>query len=192
MTSCHTVWQVDFTKFPGNHNFRLDYAFDGGSCNELICKYTANPLVLTTFEGGFATGYTHTMGGNFKGKDGIYVKVANDVFAYLYSAKYYTAGRVDLASRTSICRSSSSSTHRSGTYTSVRRTNLYDCVDSPKLCSGRYILNILRYAYRVKRLVAIDPSERSDDVEPMESDEPKNNGVLNENDLAQLRSLNVS
>ncbi|XP_055618876.1 kinesin-like protein Klp10A isoform X2 [Toxorhynchites rutilus septentrionalis] len=61
---------------------------------------------------------------------------------------------------------------------------------SPGLSSCEHTLNTLRYANRVKELVAIDPSERSDDVEPMESDEPKNNGVLNENDLAQLRSLN--
>uniref|UniRef100_A0A1Q3G213 Kinesin-like protein n=1 Tax=Culex tarsalis TaxID=7177 RepID=A0A1Q3G213_CULTA len=60
---------------------------------------------------------------------------------------------------------------------------------SPGLSSCEHTLNTLRYANRVKELVAIDPSERSDDVEPMESDEPKN-GVLNENDLAQLRSLN--
>lgn len=61
---------------------------------------------------------------------------------------------------------------------------------SPGLSSCEHTLNTLRYANRVKELVAIDPSERSDDVEPMESDEPKNNGVINENDLAQLRSLN--
>lgn len=60
---------------------------------------------------------------------------------------------------------------------------------SPGLSSCEHTLNTLRYANRVKELVAIDPSERSDDVEPMESDEPKN-GVLSENDLAQLRSLN--
>lgn len=63
---------------------------------------------------------------------------------------------------------------------------------SPGLSSCEHTLNTLRYANRVKELVAIDPSERSDDVEPMESDEPKNGGGggLNENDLAQLRSLN--
>lgn len=61
---------------------------------------------------------------------------------------------------------------------------------SPGLSSCEHTLNTLRYANRVKELVAIDPSERTDDVEPMESDEPKNGGALNENDLAQLRSLN--
>lgn len=60
---------------------------------------------------------------------------------------------------------------------------------SPGLSSCEHTLNTLRYANRVKELVAIDPSERADDVEPMESDEPKN-GMLSENDLAQLRSLN--
>lgn len=62
---------------------------------------------------------------------------------------------------------------------------------SPGLSSCEHTLNTLRYANRVKELVVIDPSERADDVEPMESDEPKN-GMLSENDLAQLRSLNVS
>lgn len=60
---------------------------------------------------------------------------------------------------------------------------------SPGLSSCEHTLNTLRYANRVKELVAIDPSERADEVEPMESDEPKN-GMLSENDLAQLRSLN--
>ncbi|XP_021700179.1 kinesin-like protein Klp10A isoform X3 [Aedes aegypti] len=60
---------------------------------------------------------------------------------------------------------------------------------SPGLSSCEHTLNTLRYANRVKELVAIDPSERTDEVEPMESDEPKN-GMLSENDLAQLRSLN--
>ncbi|XP_062701269.1 kinesin-like protein Klp10A isoform X2 [Aedes albopictus] len=59
---------------------------------------------------------------------------------------------------------------------------------SPGLSSCEHTLNTLRYANRVKELVAIDPSERTDDVEPMESDEPKNG--MSENDLAQLRSLN--
>lgn len=65
---------------------------------------------------------------------------------------------------------------------------------SPGLNSCEHTLNTLRYADRVKELVATDPSEqqRIDDVEPMESDEPNKNGQLTENDLAALRSLNVS
>ncbi|XP_055600675.1 kinesin-like protein Klp10A isoform X2 [Uranotaenia lowii] len=61
---------------------------------------------------------------------------------------------------------------------------------SPGLSSCEHTLNTLRYANRVKELVAIDPSERTDEIEPMESDEQPKNGVLSENDLAQLRSLN--
>ncbi|XP_063704640.1 kinesin-like protein Klp10A isoform X5 [Culicoides brevitarsis] len=60
---------------------------------------------------------------------------------------------------------------------------------SPGLNSCEHTLNTLRYADRVKELVPSDPSERLDDVEPMESDEPKNGG-MNEGDLAALRSLN--
>lgn len=92
---------------------------------------------------------------------------------------------------------------------------------SPGLSSCEHTLNTLRYANRVKELVAIDPSERNggmmeDDAEPMDS-EPNENGNRNGNahgnnngnnnghghgssgdgknggmDLAQLRSLNVS
>lgn len=91
---------------------------------------------------------------------------------------------------------------------------------SPGLSSCEHTLNTLRYANRVKELVAIDPSERNggmmeDDTEPMDS-EPNENGNRNGNahahghnnngngpssgndgknggmDLAQLRSLNVS
>lgn len=62
---------------------------------------------------------------------------------------------------------------------------------SPGLNSCEHTLNTLRYADRVKELVPSDPSQRLDDVEPMESDEPKN-GDMNEGDLAALRSLNVS
>uniref|UniRef100_U5ELQ3 Kinesin-like protein n=1 Tax=Corethrella appendiculata TaxID=1370023 RepID=U5ELQ3_9DIPT len=62
---------------------------------------------------------------------------------------------------------------------------------SPGLSSCEHTLNTLRYANRVKELVAIDPSERNDDdIEPMDSDDPKNGNGLTENDLAQLRSLN--
>lgn len=61
---------------------------------------------------------------------------------------------------------------------------------SPGLNSCEHTLNTLRYADRVKELVATDPLDRIDEVEPMESDEPKN-GANGEGDLAALRSLNV-
>lgn len=61
---------------------------------------------------------------------------------------------------------------------------------SPGLSSCEHTLNTMRYAYRVKELVAIEPSERNemiDDQEPMDT-EPNEQNV----DLAQLRSMNVS
>lgn len=65
-------------------------------------RYTAQPLIKTIFDGGFATcfaygqtgsGKTHTMGGAFSGKNqdcqrGIYALVAGDVFKLANSAKY--------------------------------------------------------------------------------------------------------
>lgn len=65
-------------------------------------RFTAQPLVKTIFEGGFATcfaygqtgsGKTHTMGGDFSGKvqdcqKGIYAMAAADVFRLANSPKY--------------------------------------------------------------------------------------------------------
>ncbi|KAI6218343.1 Kinesin-like protein [Aphelenchoides fujianensis] len=65
--------------------------------NEMVYRFTAQPLVKTIFEGGFATcfaygqtgsGKTHTMGGDFEGKaqdcsKGIYALAASDVFECL-------------------------------------------------------------------------------------------------------------
>ncbi|GLG97913.1 Kinesin-like protein [Gryllus bimaculatus] len=94
--------KVDLTKYLENQQFRFDYAFDDTCSNELVYKYTAQPLVQTVFEGGMATcfaygqtgsGKTHTMGGNFHGKTqdckkGIYAMAAKDVFKLLKSPKY--------------------------------------------------------------------------------------------------------
>lgn len=94
--------KVDLTKFLENQHFRFDYAFDETCSNELVYKYTAQPLVQTIFEGGMATcfaygqtgsGKTHTMGGDFHGKTqdckkGIYAMAAKDVFKFLKSPKY--------------------------------------------------------------------------------------------------------
>lgn len=68
----------------------------------LLFRYTAQPLIKTIFEGGFATcfaygqtgsGKTHTMGGDFNGKNqechkGIYAMAAADVFRLANSSKY--------------------------------------------------------------------------------------------------------
>lgn len=97
--------KVDLTKYLENQSFRFDYSFDENSTNEMIYRYTAQPLVECTFAGGMSTcfaygqtgsGKTHTMGGDFasKGKQdctkGIYVLAASDVFKLL-SSKYKKA-----------------------------------------------------------------------------------------------------
>ncbi|CAH1970026.1 unnamed protein product [Acanthoscelides obtectus] len=94
--------KVDLTKYLENQLFRFDYAFDETCSNELVYRYTAQPLIKTIFEGGFATcfaygqtgsGKTHTMGGDFNGKvqecgKGIYAMAAGDVFQLVNSPKY--------------------------------------------------------------------------------------------------------
>lgn len=94
--------KVDLTKYLENQLFRFDYAFDESCSNDIVYKYTAQPLVKTIFEGGFATcfaygqtgsGKTHTMGGNFVGRNqdchkGIYAMAAGDVFRLAHSVKY--------------------------------------------------------------------------------------------------------
>lgn len=66
---------------------------------------------------------------------------------------------------------------------------------SPGLSSCEHTLNTLRYANRVKELVAIDPSERNDmnyNGEPMDSEPNEQNENGKNMDLSQLRSMNVS
>lgn len=94
--------KVDLTKYLENLQFRFDYVFDESTTNEMVYKFTAQPLIKTIFEGGMATcfaygqtgsGKTHTMGGEFKGKQqnfnsGIYGLVARDVFQLLSTPNY--------------------------------------------------------------------------------------------------------
>jgi kinesin family protein 2/24 len=94
--------KVDLTKYLENQLFRFDYAFDETCSNEMVYRYTAQPLIKTIFEGGFATcfaygqtgsGKTHTMGGDFNGKSqhchkGIYAMASADVFKLTNSPKY--------------------------------------------------------------------------------------------------------
>uniref|UniRef100_A0A5S6Q861 Kinesin-like protein n=1 Tax=Trichuris muris TaxID=70415 RepID=A0A5S6Q861_TRIMR len=93
--------KVDLTKYLENQTFRFDYAFDETATNEMVYKFTAQPLVETIFNGGTATcfaygqtgsGKTHTMGGQFAGRNqevnyGIYAFTARDVFR-LASSQY--------------------------------------------------------------------------------------------------------
>lgn len=64
---------------------------------------------------------------------------------------------------------------------------------SPGMSSCEHSLNTLRYADRVKELAANDPLEMK--MSPSSEEEPmkmEDNGALEDSDLAQLRSLNVS
>uniref|UniRef100_A0A146ZYW2 Kinesin-like protein n=1 Tax=Fundulus heteroclitus TaxID=8078 RepID=A0A146ZYW2_FUNHE len=94
--------KVDLTRYLENQTFRFDYAFDRNSTNEMVYRFTAQPLVETIFERGMATcfaygqtgsGKTHTMGGDFSGKNqdcskGIYALSARDVFLMLKKPVY--------------------------------------------------------------------------------------------------------
>ncbi|XP_076019748.1 kinesin-like protein KIF2A [Genypterus blacodes] len=94
--------KVDLTRYLENQTFRFDYACDENSTNEMVYRFTAQPLVETIFERGMATcfaygqtgsGKTHTMGGDFSGKNqdcskGIYALSARDVFLMLKKPAY--------------------------------------------------------------------------------------------------------
>ncbi|KAM6919811.1 kinesin-like protein KIF2C isoform 2-T3 [Lycodopsis pacificus] len=94
--------KVDLTKYLDNQVFHFDFSFNETATNDLVYKFTAKPLVQSTFEGGISTcfaygqtgsGKTHTMGGDFTGKQqnttkGIYALAAHDVFTYLNHRKY--------------------------------------------------------------------------------------------------------
>ncbi|XP_043942716.1 kinesin-like protein KIF2C [Protopterus annectens] len=98
--------KVDLTKYLENQTFRFDYAFDETATNEMVYRFTARPLVQTTFDKGMATcfaygqtgsGKTHTMGGDFSGKKqnssmGVYAFAARDVFLLLSQPKYQHLG----------------------------------------------------------------------------------------------------
>ena len=89
--------KVDLTKYLDNQEFRFDCIFNQDSDNELVYRYTAAPLVKSVCQGGMATcfaygqtgtGKTHTMGGEFKGKNqsvdgGLYYFCARDLFLRL-------------------------------------------------------------------------------------------------------------
>ncbi|KAL6726223.1 hypothetical protein Aduo_008215 [Ancylostoma duodenale] len=94
--------KVDLTKYLDNHKFRVDYTFDENTSDEIVYKFTAQPLVKTIFDQGFATCFaygqtgsakTHTMGGDFTGKNqncasGICALTASDVFKMQHSQQY--------------------------------------------------------------------------------------------------------
>lgn len=90
--------KVDLSKYLDNQKFRFDFSFDDNTPNDLVYKYSAQPLVRTIFEGGNAmcfaygqtgSGKTFTMGGDFSAKNvdcskGIYAQTARDVFKQIH------------------------------------------------------------------------------------------------------------
>ncbi|KAH0812321.1 hypothetical protein GEV33_010467 [Tenebrio molitor] len=92
--------KVDLTKYLENHLFKFDYTFNETCNNEIVYKYTAQPLIKTIFEGGFATcfaygqtgsGKTYTMSGDLfrnSPNKGIYAMAATDIFRLVASARY--------------------------------------------------------------------------------------------------------
>ncbi|VDM63243.1 unnamed protein product [Angiostrongylus costaricensis] len=73
--------KVDLTKYLDNQKFRFDYTFDENTSNEMVYKFTAQPLVKTIFEQGFATCFAY-------GQTGIYALTASDVFKMQHSQHY--------------------------------------------------------------------------------------------------------
>ncbi|KAJ8951788.1 hypothetical protein NQ318_019761 [Aromia moschata] len=92
-------YKVDLTKYLENHTFKFDYNFNETCSNEMVYRFTAQPLLKTVFEGGFATcfaygqtgsGKTYTMSGAFGENDneqGIYALAATDIFQEVNSLK---------------------------------------------------------------------------------------------------------
>lgn len=90
--------KVDLTKYLDNHLFKFDYTFNDNCSNELVYKFTAQPLIKTIFEGGFATcfaygqtgsGKTYTMSGDMnRVNNGIYAMAAMDIFKLVASPQY--------------------------------------------------------------------------------------------------------
>ena len=92
--------KVDLTKYLDNHLFKFDYTFDENCSNDVVYRYTAQPLIKTIFEGGFATcfaygqtgsGKTYTMSGDVSRNNlnkGIYAMAATDIFHLIASPKY--------------------------------------------------------------------------------------------------------
>jgi len=93
--------KVDLSKYLDNQKFRFDFAFEENTSNDVVYRYSAQPLVNTVFQGGTAmcfaygqtgSGKTFTMGGDFSQKNvdcskGIYALTARDIFKQI-NGKY--------------------------------------------------------------------------------------------------------
>lgn len=51
--------KVDLTKYLDNQKYRFDYTFDENTSNEMVYKFSAQPLVRTIFQRGFATCFAY-------------------------------------------------------------------------------------------------------------------------------------
>ncbi|KAF6018670.1 KIF2A [Bugula neritina] len=58
--------KVDLTKYLENQKFRFDYAFDENADNQMVYRYTAQPLVQCIFQGGMATCFAYGQTGSGK------------------------------------------------------------------------------------------------------------------------------
>uniref|UniRef100_UPI00358EE4C6 kinesin-like protein KIF2A n=1 Tax=Myxine glutinosa TaxID=7769 RepID=UPI00358EE4C6 len=92
--------KVDLTQYLENLKFCFDYVFDSSADNELVYRFTAQPLVQAIFDGAMVTcfaygqtgsGKTHTMGGTGF-SNGIYALAARDVFELLIQQRYQSLG----------------------------------------------------------------------------------------------------
>lgn len=58
--------KVDLTKYLDNQKFRFDFAFDESTSNDLVYRYTAQPLVTNIFQGGNAMCFAYGQTGSGK------------------------------------------------------------------------------------------------------------------------------
>ncbi|KAG9330361.1 hypothetical protein JZ751_025648 [Albula glossodonta] len=72
--------KVDLTKYLDNQLFKFDYSFDETSTNDIVYRFTAQPLVKSVFEGGMATCFAYGQTGT------------EDVFRLLKDRKYSSMG----------------------------------------------------------------------------------------------------
>eukprot|EP00760_Papus_ankaliazontas_P037748 PhM_4_TR8735/c0_g1_i1/m.5271/K10393/KIF2_24, MCAK; kinesin family member 2/24 len=96
LTLLEAKQKVDLTKYIDRHNFAFDEVIDEGTSNHDVYLRTAQPLIDTVFEGGYATcfaygqtgsGKTFTMLGKSHEK-GIYLMAAMDIWARLTAGMY--------------------------------------------------------------------------------------------------------
>ena len=71
--------KVDLTKYLDNQKFRFDFAFDENTPNDLVYRYTAQPLVNTVFQGGNAMCFAYGQTGSGK----TFVRGSSHFFSFI-------------------------------------------------------------------------------------------------------------